>query len=187
MDISKYRVYLRAFELDDYRILNKWRNDNDIYKYTGGNKYYISSEYDKRWVEEKIFDNKNNNYFGICLKDNNELIGYLSINSIDFRNRKAVWGGLVIGKKELWNIGYATEAAFIMLDYAFNELGLHSLSAVWLDLHKASIRMGEKVGFKKEGILRDRVYKSGKFFSQLSMSILREDFEKKSYSDEFEK
>lgn len=177
MNINKFTVYLRALELDDYQILNKWRTDDEVYKYTSGNKYYISSEYDRRWVEDKIFNNKENQYLGICLKEENRLIGYLSINSIDWRNRKASWGGVIIGDKELWNKGYATEAAYIMLDYVFNELGLNCFYALWLAPHKASIRMGEKIGFKKEGVLRDRVYKSGQFYNQIAMSMLREDFE----------
>ena len=85
-------VYLRAFEMEDYRILNRWRNDEEIFQNTSGNKYYISTDYDKKWVENKIFNNKEDIYLGICLKLDNRLIGYLSINSIDWRNRTAIWG-----------------------------------------------------------------------------------------------
>ncbi len=41
------RVYLRAFEPDDYRLINKWRNDPEINKYLGGNTFLVSSEREK--------------------------------------------------------------------------------------------------------------------------------------------
>lgn len=169
-------IYLRAFEIDDYKILNQWRNDEEIFQYTSGNKYFISSEYDKKWVENKIFNNKEDIYLGICLKEDNRLLGYLSINTIDWRNRTAVWGGLIIGDKALWNKGYATQAGFLMLDYVFNELGMNCYFAVWLEEHIASIKMGVKLGFKKEGLLRSRVFKLGKFHNQIMMSILKEEY-----------
>ena len=39
-------IYLRAFEHDDYKLLNKWRNNEEMFKLTCGNKYFISSVYD---------------------------------------------------------------------------------------------------------------------------------------------
>ena len=38
------KVYLRALELDDYILINKWRNDPDLSKYLGGNFFFVSSE-----------------------------------------------------------------------------------------------------------------------------------------------
>jgi [ribosomal protein S5]-alanine N-acetyltransferase len=174
--IDQNRVFLRAFELDDYKKLNKWRNNDDIFELTGGNKYFISSEYDKKWVEDKIFNNNKNIYLGICLSKTNGLIGYLSINNIDPRNRTASWGGIVIGEKELWNQGCATEAAKIMVKFVFEELGLVCFYTRWLVSHSSSLKMGEKVGFKQEGVLRKRVFKNNKHHNQVVGSITYEDY-----------
>ena len=43
-------VYLRAFEITDLTLINKWHNDDEINSLTGGNKYFVSSEYDKKWL-----------------------------------------------------------------------------------------------------------------------------------------
>jgi len=172
------RVYLRAFELDDYKLINKWRKDNEITKFLGGNKYFISSERDRKWIEEKIFDNKTSNYLAICLKDSEEMIGYLSIINIDWRNRNAEWGGIIIGNKEHQRKGYSKEAAYLMLDFIFNELGMNRFYGYWLESNKASIQMGLKLGFKQEGILRECIYKNGKYNNLLLLSILKKEFEK---------
>lgn len=169
------RVYLRAFEIDDYKKLNEIRNKPEIMLYTGGNKFFISSEYDKKWVEDKIFNNKTQLYLVICLTENNELIGYLSIIEIDFQNRKAEWGGIIIAP-EFSGKGYATESANLMLAHAFNELDINRFWGYWLESNQASIRMSEKLGFKKEGLLRDFVYKNGKQNNVYIMSILKSEF-----------
>src|SRR3954468_11809410 len=90
------RVFLRAFEYSDLEFVNKLRNRDDLYKHTCGNKYYISSEYDKKWIEDKIFNNTTQIYLVICLIDNNSPIGYLSLNDIDHINKKAQWGGIIV-------------------------------------------------------------------------------------------
>lgn len=171
------RLYLRAFEVEYYKTINAWRQDPEIFDKTGGNVLFISSERDKKWIEEKILNSENNLYLAICLNETNELIGYSSIINIDWRNRNAEWGGIVIGNKNLWNGGYATEAADLMLRYVFFEMGLHRFYGHWLESHTASIRMGEKLGFKKEGRLRDSVFKHNQFHDQIIMALFKKEFE----------
>lgn len=175
------KVYLRAFELEDYKIINKWRKNEEITKLVGGNKYFISSERDRKWVEEKIFNDKINIYLAICFKETDEMIGYLSVVNIDWRNRNAEWGGIIIGDKEFRKKGLAKESAYLMLDYIFNELGLHRFYGYWLTSHKKSIQMGLKLGFKQEGILRECLYKNNKFNNLNILSILKKEFEEFNY------
>lgn len=170
------RVYLRAFELDDYKLINMWRKDEEDYKLVAGNKYFVSSEKDKKWVEEKIFNDAKDIYLAICIKENDEMIGYLSIKNIDWRNSKAEWGGITIGERQHRGKGYSLEAAYLMLEHVFCELGLNRFYGYWLEANKGSIIMGKKLGFKQEGVLRDFVYKGNKFNSVLLMSILKEEF-----------
>ena len=171
-------IYLRAFEIEDYKVINRWRNDDEIQSLTGGNKYFVSSAKEKQWVEEKIIDNAKNIYLAICLKETGKMIGYLSINDIDWRNKKALWGGLIIGDKEQLNKGCATEASLLMLDYVFSERGLHRFFGHWLKSNHPSLRVATKLGFQQEGILRDCVYKANSFHDLVVLSILKEEFEK---------
>jgi [ribosomal protein S5]-alanine N-acetyltransferase len=170
------RIFLRAFEMIDYKMLNKLRNDESISMHTLGNKYFISGEYDRRWVEDKIVNNKTQLYLAICLiGKKNDLVGYLSVTNIDFWNRKAEWGGIIIGAK-FANKGYATEAAKLMLQHVFEELNLNRFSGYWLETNKASLRIAEKLGFTKEGLIREIVFKKNKYHNAYVMSILREEY-----------
>nr|WP_302849211.1 GNAT family protein [Polaribacter sp. SA4-10] len=171
-------MYFRAFEYSDLSLINKIRNDNYAYEHTGGNKYYISSEYDKKWIEDKIFKNQNQIYLAICLIETDELIGYFGINKIDYRNRKAQWAGINVDKK-FSNKGYATQAGKLMLKYVFEEIGLYRFYGYWLESNSPSVRMAEKLGFISEGVIRGFVFKGNKFRNAILMSILKEEFDLK--------
>lgn len=169
------RVFLRAFEFSDLEKLNALRNDEESFLYTGGNKFFISKEYDKKWIEDKIFNNQQQIYLAICLIDTKQLIGYLGINEIDFRNSKAQWAGINIDSS-FSKKGYATEASSLMLKFVFEELGINRFFGYWLESNIPSIRMAEKLGFLNEGIVRDFVYKRNKFHNVYLMSILKKEY-----------
>ncbi len=51
------RIYVRALQLEDYRLIHQWRNDEDVTRWTTGNRFYVPPGRDKRWVEERLYDN----------------------------------------------------------------------------------------------------------------------------------
>ena len=176
----KMKVYLRAFETTDLELLNQWHNDEEINLLTTGRKYFVSSEYDKKWLENKMFDNNSQVYCAICETESKKMIGYTGLTEIDYVNRKAFWGGLVIGDKAARNKGFATSASIQILKYGFCELGLNKIWAYWLDEHKTALfTTGKMLGFVKEGLLRQDVFKGNKFHDVIIMSLLKADFEKR--------
>jgi ribosomal-protein-alanine N-acetyltransferase len=177
MSGSPIKVFLRAFELEDHKKINRWRRDDAVYRLTGGNKYFVSSERDRKWVEEKIFNHNSELYLAICLIANEEMIGYVSLSNIDHRNRRAEWSGVVIGEAQDRGQNYASQAIYLLLDYAFSELGLERVSGQWLDENQVSIFVGKMLGFQQEGILRRYVYKGGRHHDLIIMSMLKEEFE----------
>lgn len=172
-------VYLRAFEPDDYILINKWRKNPDNFKLTMANKLYISKERDKSWVFERSVNDKVEMYFSICLKENDEMIGYVAIKEFDWINRSAQWGGITIGNIDLRGKGYAFQATLLMLNHVFNELGLNRFYGYWLSSHKPSIDLALKLGFVEEGTLRNSVFKLGEFHDTKIFSILKSEFDAK--------
>ena len=77
MDNNK--IFLRGFELEDYILINKWRNDPEIQNLLSGNFRYVSSEIEKEWVKQKMMNNTKELYLAICLAEGGcEMIGYTS-------------------------------------------------------------------------------------------------------------
>lgn len=167
------RIYLRAFEPEDYKTIVKWRNDREIAKKLGGGISYFSAAREKKWVEDTIFqccDVK----LAICLCDTNAHIGNVYLTGINYINRTAE-SHILIGDKTCWGHGYGLEALRQILLFAFNEKGLNRIEAHINADNLASLRLHEKCGYVREGILRKAIFKNGVFKDVIVMSIFKEE------------
>jgi RimJ/RimL family protein N-acetyltransferase len=79
---------------------------------------------------------------------------------------------------EAWGRGYMTEAVAAVVAYAFEGLGLNRLYAFHMVRNPGSGRVLEKNGFQREGLLRQRVRKWGRFEDVALWAILREDWQR---------
>ncbi len=174
---NKENCYLRAFEPEDYKTTHKWRVDPDMVNLLVGNIFYVSSEREKKWVEEKMMNDRTEIYWAICDKETHEMVGFTSIRQFDFRNRHVRWGGMTIGK-EFWSKGYAMAANALVLKYVFEEMGFNRIYTSYLEQHDVSTAIFEKMGFTVEGIAREEVYKSGKFHNVVKVSLLKSEYDK---------
>lgn len=183
----KSRIYLRALELDDYKTIIKWRNDSEIQNLVGGHKYFVSQEKERQWVEN-VINNPEKLVLAICLKSNNKHIGNIILQNIDWINRSAEMP-IMLGDKSEWNKGYGTEARMMLLKFAFEERGLERICDTVLEENISSLKMHEKCGYKIEGLMRNSVYKNGKFQNQYILAVLKDDFYKayEEYSKKFGK
>lgn len=176
MNNSEKRIYFRAFEFSDLEFINRLRNDEDLYEFTCGNKYYTSSERDKEWISDKISNNYTQLYFMLCLRETNLPIGYICATNIDYVNRKAQWGGILISTQYSGK-GYGTESGKLLIRHLFCELGMNMVYGYWLAEHEASLRMGNNIGFRLGGVVRDFVYKNGKYHAAQILTILKSEFD----------
>lgn len=168
------RIYLRALVPEDYKTSIKWRNDPDIQNMVTGHKYFVSPLKEQEWVVNTINDPKRI-VCAVCLKENDKYIGNIMLQEIDWINRSAHMP-VLIGDKSEWNKGYATEARMMMLKFAFEERGLERIWAEVIETNQSSLKMLEKCGYKVEGLLRNSVYKNGKFYNVYILSVLKDDF-----------
>lgn len=170
------RVYLRALEPDDYKTSVHWRNDDIITNLLGGGKYFVSNEIEKQWVQNTINQNKDIK-LAICTVEENLYIGNVYLTNIDYISRKA-HSHILIGNHDFWNDGYGTEAMRLLLDYAFNHKNLRRIEALVLEDNIASQKMHEKLGYKREGLLRESVYKDGRYKNQIYYALLKSEYQK---------
>ena len=177
MDTSAFKVYLRALEPDDYETTYPWRLDEEIWANVVGPKYFVSMEYEKRWVSDTILSPGNSLKLAICLKEDHKHIGLVSLTNID-RSNGVAQCSILIGEKSLWGKGLGTEAILLILHHGFYTLGLTRIEARQLLSNRASVRLFEKCGFRIEGVLRKAVFKDGRHRDLNQLSILREEFDK---------
>lgn len=170
-------VFLRAFEQDDYIVINKWRNDWSIQKSTCGQMRFVSLEMEKKWVLDKMMNNTRDIYLSICINDDSkEMIGYASINNINYVNRTAHGGGIVIGNIKYRDGEIKYEASAMIRAYVFDQLNMNRFTGACLSDNKPSEIMMLASGYKLEGIERQAIYKNGKYYDKMNFSLLREEY-----------
>ena len=169
-------IYLRMIEPGDLEKTYKWHNDYEIQKMTCGQIRFVSMEIEKNWIMSKTSNNQKDIYLSVCLIENNEMIGLVSINDIDYVNRKCIFGGIVIGDKNYRDGIAYREANSILKAYVFEQLNMHKLTGSCLENHFMSRACMELDGYKKEGILRDEVFKDGKYHNVIIYSLIENDY-----------
>ena len=121
------------------------------------------------------FEKKEEIHWGIIYKETNKLIGRTGLIMIDSEHEKAELGYVI--SNHYWNQGIATEAAYPILEYAFNVVGFNRIEARCRSNNVGSYRVMEKLGLVFEGILRKQLKIKGKFMDQKLYSILKVEFE----------
>jgi [ribosomal protein S5]-alanine N-acetyltransferase len=102
-----------------------------------------------------------------------EHIGLAGIHKINYRYGEA-WTGTLIGRKDLWGKGYATDAVTTRTRYAFDVLGLRFLCTEVFHDNPAMQRVLAKAGFQEVGRIPRRTWKRGRYRDVLIYWLDRE-------------
>lgn len=162
--MNDYAVYIRPLVLSDAQISFRWRNNPEVWEFTGSrpNKY-ITPEIETEWLKN-TFQRDNERRFAICLKRNDQYIGNVQLT--DIFNNKAQFH-IFIGEPDFWGKGIATQATNLIIHYGFSELGLDE---IYLEVNAANlsaIAVYKKIGF---------VTKNEKITNFLKMELTRKMF-----------
>jgi RimJ/RimL family protein N-acetyltransferase len=79
---------------------------------------------------------------------------------------------IVIGEKDFWGAGYATEALTALYDHGFNRMNLHRIFTGTASTNKGMQCVAQKLGMKQEGVFREAVFLSGTYVDVLEYGIL---------------
>ena len=161
-------VYISPMHPDDAEIYTKWLNNTEIVQYLSLRNSMVSIAGETEYIEN--FSNKD---FHLCIvkQENDELIGNIGLNEIDYKNGTAELG-IFIGEKENLGKGYGTEAIKLLVDYAFNELRLHSIYLRTYDFNERAQKSYEKCGFKEFGRRHESIFVNGKYHDVIYMELI---------------
>lgn len=109
-------------------------------------------------------------------KDTGEVIGEAVLKVLNPAERQGEIGFGVAPK--FWKQGYGTEIGAAVLDAAFQHFKLHRVAAICTPDNKGSIRILQKLGMAREGLLRDVHYGRGKWWSTVIYSMLDQEYAK---------
>ena len=136
--------------MDDVHASYEMNLDPSVSRYTHDGGVVSLEEIERRIREDVLGDYSKHGYgrFAVMLKDTGEFIGFCSIKYLEDHKLNDLGYWL---KRDYWWNGYATEAAKASLEYGFNTLDLTEIFAFVLPKNERSIRVLDKLGFKKCG------------------------------------
>lgn len=170
------KVFLRFLASEDLGVTYKWHSDYSLYQTLGGPFRYVSIDAEKDWLKTKTdYSNKEINLM-ICLIENSQPIGIISVREIDWINRKGFLAGIFIGDIEHRGKGYGTEALRMISKHCFEDLGLNRIWAEILDSNKSSIQTFKNCGFEIEGCLRQHAFKEGKYLDVVVVGLCADQY-----------
>jgi RimJ/RimL family protein N-acetyltransferase len=102
-------------------------------------------------------------------------VGVVSLMNISESNGSADLS-VIIGPEEARSQGYGPEAIGLLLDYGFGRLGLRRVGLSVFEFNETAISAYERLGFHKEGRLRQAVERNGVLYDALLMSLLKSEW-----------
>lgn len=103
------------------------------------------------------------------------LIGFTTFSALDGDNGSVMFH-ITIGERDAWGRGLGTEATELMLSHAFERLGLHRVGLTVFSYNTRAIRAYEKAGFRFEGRLREAIQRDRRYFDEVQMGMLAEEW-----------
>lgn len=156
-------IKLRKLKEKDIPFMLEWMRDEETQHIFQKNMSTITEEQARSFVTGSVNVVENGCSLNYAVVDDldDEYLGTISLKELDLKNLNAEYA--VSFRKCARGNGVALVATNLLLDKAFNELGLHR---VYLNVLTTNIRANkfyEKVGFKFEGTSRGILWHEGEF------------------------
>lgn len=180
LPLSTKRLLLRDFRPTDAKDIQRYASDPEVVKYMawGPN----APEETRKHLEEKLAEQKtvprNNFNLAVVLKSKRVVAGSIGLVIDEVKHRSA-WFGYVLAR-QYWGRGLATEALRAILEFGFGQLNLHRIHATCDIRNKASARVMEKAGLRREGVRRKDRWVKGRWRDTAVYAILETEWKSRS-------
>ena len=166
-------VTIRKFQRTDIPKKVEWINNPENNQFL----HYdlpLTVEKTEKWFASHESDN---NRYDAVIEADGIPVGTIGLLSIDRKNSKAEYY-IAMGETEYKGKGIAKEASRLILAYGFEKLGLNRIYLFTETENTIAQQLFERVGFVKEGILKQDVFSHGRFVDRIAYGYLREDWSK---------
>ncbi|MDA3874701.1 MAG: GNAT family N-acetyltransferase [Kiritimatiellae bacterium] len=166
-------IPLSPFVPGDASLVQRYAGDPEVARTTLNVPHPYPDGAAEKWIASHLlhFLEEKNVVFAIR-SHAGELYGAinLGLNMRDQLGEIGYWIGV-----PFWNRGFCTEAARMVVQYGFEDIGLNKIYARHLGGNVGSGRVMEKNGMKKEGVLRQQIMKNGESRDVIEYGILKTD------------
>lgn len=178
-NIVTNRLILREPKLADVEDVFEFCSDPASCKYVDWNPHKSKWETGDYiiYLKRQIAQGNTSSYTWFAeLKEKRKIIATVSLVELDSSGRIATVGYTF--SSEYQHMGYATEALIGLIGYLFNERGVERVQAKVIPDNLPSIRLLERVGMKREALLRRGVFCKTACVDVYIYSVFRKEFER---------
>ena len=168
-------VFLRRHTSGNLKAFLRWYADPEVVRLTRYQDSPMRHDEIERFFAARALGT-DSLAMAIHRRDDDRLIGTLALSQLDADNGSALFH-ITIGEKDAWGHGFGTEATRLMIDHAFRSLGLHRVGLTVFAFNERAIRSYRSVGFVAEGRAREAIWREGRWWDEISMSILKGDWQ----------
>lgn len=171
--LSGDKVSLRGLRRSDLDLYRSWLENPDATHYMeSGWRPMADAEMEAIYQSSVVANDSA--VFVMVDRASGEAVGICGLYLIQWVCRRAEFR-ILIGNDQARNRGLGSEAAKLVVDYGFNKLNLETISLGVNTENKRAIASYEKAGFRPEGVRRKLIFRNGRYYDALMMSILREE------------
>lgn len=172
-------ITLRGFELKDIDGVYTFWNTLSLRRELGPIIPKSRKEIED-WIRDTWKDKQEQRAFTFAIETQKEkkLIGYAQLKNIRKINRTATVSIAIFNEKNRGK-GYGTDAMKVLLYFGFEILNLHRIGLNVFETNPRAIKVYQKVGFKKVGVLRETDFVEGKYVNDVAMDILEHEWKEK--------
>ena len=175
MELITPRLLLREFRQSDLDSLAAYASQPELRRYEKGLPDRESSHNFLEQIIRRAAEKPRDHYcLAITVSPVDKVIGHISLNSQNPEINEWEIGWTI--RMEDWGIGYASEAAHRMLEFAFHDISAHRVVAFCHEKNTASVRVMEKIGMRKEGYLRQTRWFNDCWVDEFVYAILESDY-----------
>lgn len=176
------RLILRDFTARDFDAVHAYSSREEVTRFLvwGPNTTLQSKQTIRAYLDDQKESPRHNFDLAIVRKAeglrgaSQHLIGGVGLKLVDWENRTAEIGYVL--HPDYWGEGYALEAAQTVAHAGFADLGLQRIIATCDQRNKASARVMEKLGMRREGVFRGSKYIQGEWADEFLYAVLACDF-----------
>jgi RimJ/RimL family protein N-acetyltransferase len=156
IELRTERLRIREYTPDDIDLIHQYERDQQgifFHENPGLTRKDVEEWLDEllRLAQEPI---RYRHQFAVELLETGTLIGSARVHNDVPDDRQGSVGYAY--PRAYWGRGYGTESATAMLDFGFDELGLHRIEATIEPDNSASVHIAEKLGMRLEGHMKER-------------------------------
>lgn len=174
-------IRLEYFEKSDFDQLIDWIGDEHLLTNWAGSLFrFPLNERSLDWYIENSNDIEKSDVliYKVIETTSNTIVGHISLGSINRSEGSARITRVLVGNTTLRGRGICQGMMKAILKIGFEEMGLHRISLGVYDFNVAALKCYEKVGFVRDGLMRDVKKFNGGYWSLVEMSMLEDEWHK---------